>query len=138
MKLRIVIGALLIALIAELLWLTAALDRDQAAAIKNTQQQEFALWQKGNEVAALQSDLDNLEAEVFGDLNEELQHLKEEIAMLSGQEEDVSGEIAALSAELEELKIKYDELKVENEYFLEVYNELEEGLEKVKGYLAGD
>lgn len=136
MKLRIVIAVLLVIVIAELGWLTFALERDYSAAVVQDQYEMNQLHQREQEVAQLQAELDGMEDTACGEIDVETQRLREEIAMLDGQKEDISAEIESLSKQLEELKAQLDAMQEENEYYLEVYNELKEGLEKVKGYIA--
>lgn len=136
MKLRIVIAVLLVIVIAELGWLTFALERDYSSAVVQDQYEMNQLRQREREVDQLQAELDGMENTACGEIDAETQRLREEIAMLDGQKEDISGEIESLTKQLEELKVQLDALQEENEYYLEVYNELKEGLEKVKGYIA--
>ncbi len=136
MKYRVIIAVILVVVIAELGWLAFALDRDYGTAIVQSKYEANQLLQREKEVGDLQAELDGMENTACGELNAQTNRIREEIAMLESQSGDISNEISDLERRLEELKVQLEALEEENEYYLEVYNELKEGLEKVKGYIA--
>ncbi len=138
MKLKILIGVLLVAVVGELVWLSAALSTDYSEAQIQNWLLTAQLQRIEQEAINKQAELDGFEDNVCGEINGKIQRLREEIAMLEGQKEEINAEIPRLEQELETLAQECAALEEENEYYLEVYNELKEGLEKVKGYIAGD
>lgn len=136
MKLRILIAVLLVVVIAELCWFAFALEQDYGLALERNQYEVGQLQQREQEVTQLQADLDGMVDNARAEVDAKTQQIREQIQALSTQKEDVSAEVEKLSGELETLKQEYEALDEKNQYFIEVYNELKAGLEKVKGYLS--
>lgn len=136
MKLRILIAVLLAVVVAELCWFGFALEQDYKAAQERNQYEAGQLQQREQEIAQLQAELDGMVDSARAEIDAKTRQLREQIQALSTQKEDVSAEIETLTAELETLKQEYEALDEKNQYFIEVYNELKEGLEKVKGYIS--
>lgn len=138
MKLRIVIAILLALLIAEFGWLAYTLNGEFDAAVVHAEQERALIQQRTEEVNEMQAQLDNLQSENVQAIEQETDRLNEEIALLEQEKAQVLAEIEGLKAILEEKQEEYAEIEEDYSYYEELCNELEKGIETVKGYMAGN
>ena len=69
----------------------------------------------------------------------ELDRLRQELAALQSERDDMKAQAEQAAADVEAMRQQLENDKESDQsYYLEVYNALKEGLEKVKGYIAGN
>ena len=142
MRKGLIVTAILAAILTGVLVFAAHLMEEkadrQALYLQQTQllqKQEAELEKKE---AKLQELVDRYEkgqtdgAAELEQLNRELAQLQSERDEMKARLEQAEADVAALRQQLENDK------ESDQSYYLEVYNALKEGLEKVKGYIAGN
>lgn len=138
MKLRIIIGLLLAALICELVWLSGMLQEEYDAAMADYRQQSVLIEERTLEVDALQQELDALNTDEADALEAQAKQMEEQAAQMDAQLDTIRAQTEELNATVEEKQPEFEEIEEDYNYFMGVYKELEEGLEKVKGYISGN
>ena len=99
------------------------------------QQQTAKLNEKEAELNALIQRYENGQTDGAA----QLAQLEEELAALEAQREELRAQLEQATADVDAMlqQLENDE-DSDQSYYLEVYNALKEGLEKVKGYIAGN
>ena len=134
-----IIGAIVLAvMVCGLMWL--AMEKREEYHVKlsayeeayeEMKQQELLVQEKQAQLAALTTDkADKLTADAQA-LEQEAEKLEQEIQVLQAQ-------IETLQTSLDDLSEEQQANKEEMDYLDQVYQALQEGYEKVKGYIAGN
>lgn len=99
------------------------------------QQQTARLNEKEAELNALIQRYENGQTDGAA----QLAQLEEELAALEAQREELRVQLEQATADVDAMLQQLENDKDSDQsYYLEVYNALKEGLEKVKGYIAGN
>lgn len=138
MKTRIIAAIVLAAAVCGLLWLSMEKREEYRQklsayeeAVQKMEQQELLVQEKQAQLDALTTDkADQLAADAQG-LEQEAARLEQEIA-------DLQTQIAAIRDALDNPSEEEAAKKEEMDYLDQVYQALQEGYEKVKGYIAGN
>lgn len=138
MKLRVTVAILLALLIAELGWLFFSLDGEYAAAQQRAAQEQTAIQTRTEEVNARQTQLDNFQSDEVLAIERDTQRLNEETDLMNDQKAQVLSEVEGLQTQLDAVKEEYAEVEDDFSHYEQMCSELEKGIEKVKGYMAGD
>lgn len=138
MKLRVTVAILLALLIAELGWLFFSLDGEYAAAQQRAAQEQTAIQTRTEEVNARQAQLDNFQSDEVLAIERDTQRLNEETHLMNDQKAQVLSEVEGLQTQLDAVKEEYAEVEDDFSHYEQMCSELEKGIEKVKGYMAGD
>lgn len=138
MKLRVTVAILLALLIAELGWLFFSLDGEYAAAQQRAAQEQTAIQTRAEEVNARQTQLDNFQSDEVLAIERDIQRLNEETDLMNDQKAQVLSEVEGLQTQLDAVKEEYAEVEDDFSHYEQMCSELEKGIEKVKGYMAGD
>ena len=138
MKIRIIAAIVLAAMVCGLFWLSmekreqyqnnlAAYEEEYA----KLQQQELIVKDKQAALDALTSDKADARTEEAAALLQDAARLEQEMQALQTQIETLKGNLSDLGADAQKKQEEID-------YLDQVYQALQEGYEKVKGYLAGN
>lgn len=138
MKLRITVAILLTLLLGELGWLYGSLTGEYDTAAVRASQEETWIRQRTEEVDARQNQLDNLQSDEILAIEQETSRLNEEIALMEQQKKQVLAEVEDLQSQKEEKSEEYAKVEDDLSHYEQMCSELEKGIEKVKGYMAGD
>ena len=142
MKKGLIVTAILAAMLTGVLMFAAHLmeqktDRE-ALYLQQTQllqQQEADLKEKEAKLQELVSRYEKGQTDGVA----ELEQLRQELAELQADRDEMKVQLEQAEADVEALRQQLAEDKESDQsYYLEVYNALKEGLEKVKGYIAGN
>lgn len=144
MKKSLIVTAFLAAVLAGLMMLSAYLLEQQAQRQEVYQQQcqlleqqEAKLDEKEQELNALVQRYENGQTDGAA----ELAALQQELAALQTEREELRAQLEQATADVEAMRLQLESEESEDSdqsYYLEVYNALTEGLNKVKGYIAGN
>ena len=138
MKLRMIAAVLLLAVIAGALWAAGTL-REQAVAVReNYTEREQELAALNDRVTQLQQTLEGLSTSDADARQAQAEQLNREAEELYAQLEQLRIEIETMKTYLEENQDAVADAQAELTYLQGVYDELEEGLAKVEGYIAGN
>ena len=143
MKLRIIVAVVLVLALAGLLVFSGQLRGNYRQAQEQYEHEYAQLEARGAELAAKEAELVGL-TEAGGKKQDELNRMEQELEELTRQLLEAENEQTALTEQIMELNEALETLRnAEGEisdeaYYLEVYDALAEGLEKVKEYLAGN
>ena len=138
MKIRVIAAIVLAAMVGGLFWLSMG-KREQY-------RQELAVYEEAAQkmerqallVQEKQARLDALTTEKADRLTADAKALEQETAQLEQDILTLQGEIEALQGTLDELSGEAQAKQEEKNYLDQVYQALQEGYEKVKGYIAGN
>lgn len=142
MKLRLIAAVLLIAALFGLLTLAGHLRDRHNQTLAQYRSETAALEQRAAELAEKQEELEKLleeetrEQEYVAQVNEKIQELTAQVQQLEAEKAELAAEAEQLQASIDMLRSDQAEDSDES-YYLEVYDALTEGLNKVKEYLAG-
>ena len=142
MKKGLIVTAILAAMLTGVLLFAAHLMEEkaerQALYLQQTQilqQQEAELEKKEAKLQELVTRYENGQTDGAA----ELEQLRQELAALQSDRDDMKAQLEQATADVEALRQQLENDKESDQsYYLEVYNALKEGLEKVKGYIAGN
>lgn len=142
MKKGLIVTAILAAMLVGVLAFSAHLMEEKADRQALYRQQSQLLQQQEAELKEQEAQLAELVrryeqgqtdgAAELEQLRQDLESLQKEKEELRAQLEQATADVAALRQQLE------NDEESDQSYYLEVYNALKEGLNKVKGYIAGD
>ena len=141
MKKSLVITGILAAMLLGIMALSAYLihsqnqKMDAATAQSQKMQQQMAVLE--NREAELSRLLEELETEQAR-RQEELTAAQQELAALQNEKEELQLKLTELPDRLEALRQQLQGGEGDESYYLEVYDALTEGYNKVKSYLAGN
>lgn len=138
MKLRIIAAVLLLAVIAGAVWGAWVLQKEYAQAQRETDIRIQQLHTLQTRTADLQQTLDGLTLDAAQARQEEADRLTQEAEELAAQLALLKTEMETMKTYLEENQDAAAEAQEELTYLQGVYDELEKGLAKVEGYLAGN
>lgn len=137
MRKRLVIGVVLALLLVGVLIVSVHLQETERQTMQTYQTQLAHLEQRAAELEAKEQKLEKLAAEA--------ERRTEEMDSITARAEELKAEKAALLAETEQLLAEFDTVRQQlkdgdsdQSYYLEVYDALTEGINKVKGYIAGN
>jgi chromosome segregation ATPase len=142
MKLRLIAAVLLVAALFGLLTLAGNLRDRYDRSLERYRSETSALEQRAEELAQKQAELDRLmqeeteKQEYVSRMNENIQKLTQQVQQLEQEKEALAAQAQQLQAAIDALRGNQAE-DSDEAYYLEVYDELTEGLNKVKEYLAG-
>lgn len=104
--------------------------------------------QQTQQLEQMAAKLDEKEAELNGlvqryekgqtDGAVELEQLRKDLKALQAEKEDLRAQLEQATADVEAMRQQLANEDSDQSYYLEVYNALTEGLNKVKGYIAGN
>lgn len=142
MKKGLIITAFLAAMLVGVLMFSVHLKEEkadrEALYLQQTQllqQQEAELQEKEAKLQALIQRYESGKT----DGTVQLEQLHQELEMLQGQKAELEAQLTQATANVETLLQQLENDKESDQsYYLEVYNALKEGLEKVKGYISGN
>ncbi len=138
MKQRIILAVLLVAIICECGWLAMMKQNELEQAQLHYEQVTAEIARRTGELEQLEAELNALNAKFEEMKNAELAELQQEIDAMEAQKTDILAQIESIKLAIEDAKQNPKEEINDYSYYEEVYNALKEGLEKVKGYLAGN
>ena len=138
MKQRIILAVLLIAIICECGWLAMMKQSELEQAKLHYEQVTAEIARRTGELEQLAQELDALNAELEEIKAGEMADLQQQIDAMETRKAEFQAQIESMKLAIEEGKQNPKEEINDYSYYEEVYNALEEGLEKVKGYLAGN
>lgn len=138
MKQRIILAVLLIAIICECGWLAMMKQSELEQAKLHYEQVTAEIARRTGELEQLAQELDALNAELEEIKAGEMADLQQQIDAMETRKAELQAQIESMKLAIEEGKQNPKEEINDYSYYEEVYNALEEGLEKVKGYLAGN
>ena len=138
MKIRVIAAIVLAAMVGGLFWLSME-KREQY-------RQELAVYEEAVEkmeqqallVQEKQARLDALTTEKADRFTADAKALAQEAALLEQEILTLQGEIETLQGTLDQLSGEAQAKQKEKDYLDQVYQALQEGYEKVKGYIAGN
>lgn len=142
MKLRLIAAVLLVAALFGLLTLAGHLRDRHDRTLEQYRSETAMLEQRAAELAEKQAELEKLlkeeteKQEYVAQVNEKLQELTAQVQQLEAEKAELAAEAEQLQASIDMLRSGQAEDSDES-YYLEVYDALTEGLNKVKEYLAG-
>lgn len=141
MRKGLIVTAFLAAVLAGLMMVSVFLMEEKA------QRQELYL-QQTRQLAEQSAKLDEKEAELNAlvqryengqtDGAAELNQLQQELEALQTEKTDLQAQLEQAVADVEAKREQLANEDSDQSYYLEVYNALTEGLNKVKGYIAGN
>lgn len=142
MRARLIITAILAALLAGGMVFSAHLmeakEERREVYLEQTQQlqqRSAELDEKEAELEALVKRYENGQT----DGAQELEQLRQDLEALQAEKEQLAVQLEQAIADVEAMRQQLENDKESDQsYYLEVYNALTEGLEKVKGYIAGN
>lgn len=141
MKKSLVITGILAAMLLGMMALSAYLinsrNQKMETAIVQSQQMQQQMATLENREAELSRLLEELEAEQ-NRRQEELTAAQQELATLQNEKEELQLKLTELPGQLEALRQQLQGGEGDESYYLEVYDALTEGYNKVKSYLAGN
>ena len=138
MKIRIVAAIVLAAMVGGLFWLS--MEKREEYQVKLTAYEEAVekMEQQALMVQEKQARLDALTTEKADRLTADAKALEQETAQLEQDILTLQGEIETLQGTLDQLSGEAQAKQEEKDYLDQVYQALQEGYEKVKGYIAGN
>lgn len=142
MKLRLIAAVLLVAALFGLLTLAGHLRDRHDQTLEQYRSETAMLEQRAAELAEKQAELEKLmkeeseKQEYVSQMNEKIRELTQQVQQLEKEKEELAAEAQQLQESLDLLRSGQAE-DSDEAYYLEVYDELTEGLNKVKEYLAG-
>lgn len=141
MRKGLVVTAFLAAVLTGLMVLSVYLmdARDQRQEVYRQQcqlleQQEAKLSEKEQELNALIQRYESGQTDGAAELAE----LQQQLTELEAQRDDLRAQLKQAVLDVEAMRQQLAEGDGDQSYYLEVYNALTEGLNKVKGYIAGN
>lgn len=102
--------------------------------LQQLKQQEAALDEKEAELNVLVQRYENGQTDGAA----ELVQLRKGLEQLQAEKEDLRAQLEQAAADVEAMRLQLQNEDSDQSYYLEVYNALTEGLNKVKGYIAGN
>ncbi len=142
MKIRLIAAVLLIAALFGLLTLAGHLRDRHDRTLAQYRGETAALEQQAQKLAEKQAELEKLleeelrQQEYVTQVNEKIRELTEQVKQLETEKAELAAQAQQLQASIDVLRSEQAEDSDES-YYLEVYDALTEGLNKVKEYLAG-
>ena len=142
MKKGLIITLILAAMLAGTLAFSAHLMEEKAERQELYQQQTQLLQQQEAKLEEKEAQLQELVQRYESGQTDgaaELEKLYQQLETLKAEHEELQVQMEQAAAEVETLRQQLENDKESDQsYYLEVYNALKEGLEKVKGYIAGN
>ena len=141
MKKGLVITGILAAMLAGMLALSAYLTNVQNQKVQNALADAQRIELQLAELEAQEAELSRLLAEMEAEQNrrqEELTAAQQQLTALQSEKETLQTQLAELPGQLEAMRQQLLGGEGDESYYLEVYDALTEGYEKVKSYLAGN
>ena len=142
MKKGLIVTALLAAMLTGVLMFCAHMMEEKAERQALYQQQTQLLQQQEAELKEKEAKLAELVARYEKGQTDgivELEQLRLKLETLQSEKEEMKTQLAQATADVEAMRQQLENDKESDQsYYLEVYNALKEGLNKVKGYIAGN
>lgn len=138
MKLRIIATVLLICALAGGILGAFVLGKEYDTVLANYEEQNRQLQALEEQAEALRQTLEGLTMDTAQARQDQADALNQEARLLSEQLQTLREEIENLSCYLAENQDAVQAAQEELEYLQGVYDELEKGLAKVEGYIAGN
>ena len=136
-----ILAAMLVGMLGLSAYLTNAQNRKEQNALADALLMEQRMEQQLAELEAQEVELsrllDEMEAEKIR-RQEELAAAQQQLAALQSEKETLQTQLAELPGQLEAMRQQLQGGEGDESYYLEVYDALTEGYEKVKSYLAGN
>jgi chromosome segregation ATPase len=138
LKVRILIAIVLVLLIAEFAFLANRLPADYEAAALQAQQQQEDIRQRTEQLEAKQEFLSSSKSDEAIALEEEADRVRMEAASLLAEMANIRAGEEDIKMQLTQLQEEFADVEEQYNYYVEVCNELEKGIETVKAYIAGN
>lgn len=138
MKIRIVAAIVLAAMVGGLFWLSMEKREQYRQELAVYEEAAQKMEQQALLVQEKQARLDALTTEKADRLTADAKALEQETAQLEQEILTLQGEIETLQGTLDQLSGEAQAKQEEKDYLDQVYQALQEGYEKVKGYIAGN
>ena len=138
MKLRVFLAVILIIVIAGAGFGLWKLQGDYSQAQLRHGEQLKQIQELEDQAAKLQETLDSITLEEAQSRQTQAEELNRQTLELKEQMDALRAEMEAMSSFLEENQELAAQIEEELTYLQGVYDELEEGLKKVEGYIAGN
>ena len=138
MKIRIIAAIVLAAMVCGLFWLSMEKRNEFDQKLAAYTQADEDLRQQKAAVREKQAQVDALNTEKADSLAGDAEELSKETARWEQEILKLQGEIETLKTTLDGLAENAQSMQEEMSYLDQVYQALQEGYEKVKGYLAGN
>ena len=142
MKKGLIFTAILAAVLTGTMVFSAYLMEKKADAEELYRQQTQVLQQQEAELKEKEAQLQELvqryeQGQTDGTV--QLEQLRQDLQMLQAEREQLRTQLAQATADVEAMRQQLENDKESDQsYYLEVYNALKEGLQKVEGYIAGN
>ena len=138
MKRSIIVAIVLAAAVCGLMWLSMEKREEYHAKLSayeeaygEMEKQEQLVQEKQAQLAALTTDKADKQ-------NADAQALQQQASQLEQEILELQAQIEALQTSLDDMSEAYQDKQEEMDYLDQVYQALQEGYEKVKGYIAGN
>lgn len=138
MKLRIIAAVLLAAMVCGFMWLSMEKREEYQVKLAAYEEAYEKMRQQEQTVQEKQAALDALTTDKADSRAAEAEALRQEAEALEQEMLALQTEIANLRGTLDGLSGDAQEKQEEMDYLDQVYQALQEGYEKVKGYIAGN
>ena len=138
MKVRIIAAIVLAAMVCGLFWLSMEKQEEYQLKLAAYEEATQKMEQQELLVREKQTQLAQLTTEKADQLAADAKALEQEAARLEQEIQALQTEMATIQASLDNLSPEEQEKKEEMDYLDQVYQALQEGYEKVKGYIAGN
>lgn len=140
MRKGLIFTALLAAMLVGALVLSVSLMQQQNERQEVYLRQTQLLRQQSAELDRKETELNELVRRYENGLTDgtaELEALRQELEVLHDEKEALQAQLDQAIADVEAMRLQLENEDSDQSYYLEVYNALTEGLNKVKGYIAG-
>lgn len=143
MRKGLIVTALLAAVLAGLMMTSVYLMDQKAERMELYHQQTRLLEEQAAKLDVKEAELNALVQRYESGQTDgaaELAALQQELEALQAEKEDLQLQLEQAIADVEAMRqqLESEDSDSDQSYYLEVYNALTEGLNKVKGYIAGD
>ena len=140
MKKGLILTVLLAAILVGSMAFAAYLMQQQNLAQQEYEQQTRLLEQHAQKIAAKEAELKELTQRYEQGLTEgslKIQELQNNLKEVQAEKDALQLQLDQIAADVESTRLQLENENSDQSYYLEVYNALTEGLNKVKGYIAG-
>lgn len=139
MKKGLILTLLLAAILAGVMAFSAHLILEQNRAQEEYNRQCQMLEQQTQRIAQKEAELETLTKRYEQGLTEgaaQIQELQANLAAVQAEKDALQGQLDQIAADIESTRQQLENEDSDQSYYLEVYNALTEGLNKVKQYIS--
>lgn len=141
MKKGLILTAFLALVLVAAMVFSVQLMQEQVRVEETYNRQCQMLEQQAQKIAEKEAELETLIQRYELGLTEgaaEIQALQKELGAVQAEKNDLQAQLDQIAADIENTRLQLENEDSDQSYYLEVYNALTEGLNKVKGYIAGN